>query len=794
MKNKLILLFLFLLNFNNSVSAQTFNFETKNLEIADNGNVIYADEGIAFTSDKDLEIQAERFEYKKDLGILKTFKNGKILIRSKNLEIEFDESIINQKNSTISAYGNVKIIQTNTGLKIETDKISFNQLNNTINSAAKTKIIDNLKNIYEIDNFSYQIDKNLLKLVNLKFQDLENNNFTTSLAFINTKTNRLFGKDVSLNLNNKSFNKNNEPRLKGNSIINDDESTEITKGIFTTCKRRDGCPPWQLSAEKIEHDKKNKVINYKNALLKVYDVPVMYFPKFFHPDPTVKRRSGFLIPTIKNSPSSDNYLNIPYFFAIAGNKDATFSPRLYAKEKILFQTEYRQVNSDSNHISDFSLFSEKNNNSKSHFFYNYDKNLELQNFSDGTLNFKVQKVSNDTYLKTNKIKTSLISDNNVLENSFGFNLYSNNLSIDMETTIYEDLDKNNNDRYEYILPKIDLVKNINNRTKLNGNFSFKSQNLIRNYNTNILEKININDLIFSSYPKISKLGFYNNYEFLIKNSNTDSQNSNNYKKNENFYLTSLFQYNSSLPLIKENKGYLKIFKPKFALKVAPTHTKEDKDRTSRIDANNIYSLKRATDNDSTEGGVSLTYGSEYSVTDKEKSQEIFSLKLANNLRFEENDDLPKKNQIGQKTSNFFSEISYTPNRYLTTKYSNTLKNNFSDINYENLIAEFKINNFVTTFDYLNENNTVDKNSYITNTTEYSLNESNNLSFSTRENKTSNLTEYYNLMYQYKNDCLAASVEYNKEYYTDRDLKPSENIFLKLTIIPFGETSSPNLKN
>ena len=71
---------------------------------------------------------------------------------------------------------------------------------------------------------------------------------------------------------------------------------------------------------------------------------------------------------------------------------------------------------------------------------------------------------------------------------------------------------------------------------------------------------------------------------------------------------------------------------------------------------------------------------------------------------------------------------------------------------------------------------------------------NKLTFSTRENKTADLTEYYNLMYQYKNDCLAASVEYNKEYYEDRDIKPSENIFFKLTIIPFGEASSPNLKN
>ena len=43
------------------------------------------------------------------------------------------------------------------------------------------------------------------------------------------------------------------------------------------------------------------------------------------------------------------------------------------------------------------------------------------------------------------------------------------------------------------------------------------------------------------------------------------------------------------------------------------------------------------------------------------------------------------------------------------------------------------------------------------------------------------------MYQYKNDCLAASIEYNKSYYSDADIKPEETIFLKLTIIPFGAT-------
>ena len=76
---------------------------------------------------------------------------------------------------------------------------------------------------------------------------------------------------------------------------------------------------------------------------------------------------------------------------------------------------------------------------------------------------------------------------------------------------------------------------------------------------------------------------------------------------------------------------------------------------------------------------------------------------------------------------------------------------------------------------------------------YTFNDNNSLIFQTRENKEKNFTEYYNLIYQYQNDCLTAGVEYNKEYYSDQDLKPSENLFFKISIIPFGGFNTPNLK-
>tara|TARA_B100001142_G_scaffold327086_1_gene383921 strand:- start:4369 stop:6756 length:2388 start_codon:yes stop_codon:yes gene_type:complete len=795
MKNKFFIIFLFCSIFNSHLLANPFSFETAKIEVLEDGNKIYAIDGKAISFDKNLEIEAAEFEYFKNLELLKAY-NGIAFIKSDNLKIEFNKIDLDQKKFTLEAKENVKIFETQKKLSIESDLVTYNWKTKILNSKTHSILKDQFNNVFDTQAFNYEAKKNILKIVEANFKDFDNNSFYTKLAYINTLTNQLIGKDISIDLNNKSFNEDNEPRLKGKTIIYDNETTEVSKGVFTTCKKTDKCPPWQLSAEKIQHNKKKKVINYKNAWLKVYDVPVMYFPKFFHPDPTVDRRSGFLIPTIKNSPNADNYLSVPYFYAMGINKDMTFTPRFYTEDKLLLQSEYRQVNLNSSHLSDFSIYREKDNNSKSHFFYKYNKLLSFDYFQNSNFDLNIEKTSNDTYLRASKLKSPLINEYDVLENSVNLSLKADSLSIESDLIIYEDLTKKkNSDKFEYILPKINITKQIENKTKLNGNFSFISNNLVRNYQTNIFEKTNINDLIFNSNPKITNHGFYNNYDFIIKNVNSDTQNSDDFKENENYYLSGLFQFNSSLPMIKENNNLRKILKPKLAIKISPNDTKDISDSDeSRLDVNNIYDLNRLASDNTVEGGFSLTYGNDFTIFNKEDSRELFGLKIANNLRIDENDDLPRNYHLGQKTSNFFGEITYNPIDSLSLKYNTSTKNNIKDVDYQNLITEISINNFVTTFDYLNENNTTEQNSYLLNTTKYELNDSNSISFSTRENKTSDLTEYYNLMYQYKNDCLSASIEYNKDYYNDRDIKPEENIFFKLTIIPIGETSSPNLKN
>ena len=194
---------------------------------------------------------------------------------------------------------------------------------------------------------------------------------------LNLKTDEIIGKDLNINFNKENFSKNNDPRLKANAVIIDKENAKFKKGVFTTCKiREEKCPPWKIAAEEVHHDKKNKVINYKNAWLQVYDKPILYFPKFFHPDPTVKRQSGFLIPELSSSNNLGNYLSVPYFKVISENKDLTFTPRFYDKEKIIYQTEYRQANKKSDHIIDFSIFNksrllpQSGKTEATHFFLN----------------------------------------------------------------------------------------------------------------------------------------------------------------------------------------------------------------------------------------------------------------------------------------------------------------------------------------------------------------------------------------------------------------------------------------
>tara|TARA_B110001454_G_scaffold210036_1_gene224168 strand:- start:250 stop:1257 length:1008 start_codon:yes stop_codon:yes gene_type:complete len=324
-----------------------------------------------------------------------------------------------------------------------------------------------------------------------------------------------------------------------------------------------------------------------------------------------------------------------------------------------------------------------------------------------------------------------------------------------------------------------------------GDTTLNSNILQKKYNTNVFETIAINDLHFKSSPLFATAGLINSYDILFKNVNTKSKNSVKYKKNTETDLQSLFMFQTKYPLIRNGKNSKDTLTPIMSYRFSPNKSKNIANVDARIDINNIYSINRIGQNQTIEGGQSLTIGGEYKM-DHDIYNDIIKFNLATVLRTSENKDLPITSTIWKKTSDVVGSLNIKPSDNFRLDYNFSIDNNFDKTNYDSITSQFSVNNFITTFEFLEEKNDIGRKSYVGNQTKYNFNKANSLGFETRKNKETDVTEFYNLIYEYKNDCLVAAVEYNKDYYSEPNLKPEEQIFFSITIKPFGKANSPSL--
>jgi len=782
---KLVISIIFFSIHNFAYSDQLI-FDTENIKISNNAEITTAENGTVKLVDENIIVEGEKFIYD-NLNKLLDIENSKIFLVNYNIVINSNKSLLDQKNSIIKASGNILIDYDQTKYELYSEEITFNIDKKIISSDTKSKILDKTGNKILTETFSFDIKNNIVKINNVSLTDILNNNYLIEKAFINLKNKSLVGKDVFIKLDEKN---DDYFRLKGRSIVYEKEKSIVEKAIFTPCKKNDSCPPWQLKAEKISHDKKKKIIKYNNAWLEIYNQPVLYFPKFFHPDPTVKRQSGFLIPSIISSNNIGNSFEVPYFHVISESKDFTLKSRVFDNNKILGQTEYRTVSKNFEHISDLSILSDKSESHKSHYFSKTTKILDTNLFDISQINFNIEQVSNDFYLKEYSLESPIVNEDNLLENILSFQALNKNLSLDAEIAVYENLNKDTSDRYEYLFPSYNLNNRLQISDNMNGDLFINSSGNIKNYNTNVHERVLINDLLFNSNDIIVG-SFKNNFNLIAKNVNSDSKHSLNYKENSDINLNFLTQFNSELPLIKKNQNNISFLTPRISLKLNPSKTKNKKSDIRTINNDNIFNLNRLSMSDSLEGGESLTYGLTYRYQNSE-GRDLLETNIANAIRLKEEKNISQSSSLGNKTSDIFTSTSYNPNDTLNLRYDLSLDQNLDDKKYQLLEASFNINQFVSSFEYLNQTSEYSNESYLSSNIAYNIDDQNQITFKTRDNKKDNITEFYNLIYRYRNDCLEAAIEYNKEYYSFGSVKPEEKLFFKITIVPFGETTGPNL--
>ncbi len=217
-----------------------------------------------------------------------------------------DEVENNQDDSQITANGHVEIIRND--MTLYADKVTYNQETDIITADGNVVLLQKDGNVVFSDHVKLtdKMTKGEMQNIKVIMQD------KTRMA---ARTFRRGNKDKKI----------------------------MTNAVYTPCDVcRDSDPLWQIKATKVEHNAETKDIHYQNAFLELKGVPVLYTPFLSHPDPTVKRRSGFLFPKI----SSNSYLGAAiqpkYFWNISDQEDILFSPIISSDKGVVASGAYNK--------------------------------------------------------------------------------------------------------------------------------------------------------------------------------------------------------------------------------------------------------------------------------------------------------------------------------------------------------------------------------------------------------------------------------------------------------------------
>jgi LPS-assembly protein len=228
--------------------------------------------------------------------------DGQMLVQA--VEVEYDYN-----NSRVSAVGNVQLYYN--GTSVEADRVTYDQ---------RTKRLHAEGNVRMTDTDGKITHANVIDL-NDDYRD----GFVDSLRLDMADATRMAARRAD--------------RDSGNYTV-------FENGVYTACApcRDDPKKPplWQVKGARIIHDQREKLLYFEDATLEFVGIPLAYLPYFSTPDPTVKRKTGFLMPQFTTSTGYGFGVGTPFYWVIADDHDATITPTYTSKQGLLLQTEFRQ--------------------------------------------------------------------------------------------------------------------------------------------------------------------------------------------------------------------------------------------------------------------------------------------------------------------------------------------------------------------------------------------------------------------------------------------------------------------
>lgn len=224
------------------------------------------------------------------------------------MQVNAGQLVYDERTSRVSARGNVQIYYD--GRTIEADVVTYDQRSGRVRATGNVRITEPSGNIAHGQD--------------MEFDQQFTNGFIRSLN-IETPDRRFIGAA-------------NVTREGGDTTI-------FERAAYTACAscRADLSKPptWVIKAKRIIHRESERTIYFEDARFEMFGVPIAYMPRFWAPDPTVRKASGVLVPGIAGSNRTGIGVEVPYFWNIQPNYDLLISPRYYSRQGFMPLVEWR---------------------------------------------------------------------------------------------------------------------------------------------------------------------------------------------------------------------------------------------------------------------------------------------------------------------------------------------------------------------------------------------------------------------------------------------------------------------
>ena len=713
------------------------------------------------------------------------------------------------------------------GKEIYSDKIIYNKKKLTILTSKRSIYLDGKGNRLEADEFFYDLILKKIKASgNVNYFNKLGDAFKFSFFEYFENLQKGSGEKFMGKMADGSLLEGSSAEIDGEkgTVIISQGKKKLKRNAYTPCKSEKGleksitekCPDWSVTSSKTTHDREKKMLYHKNVLVNIRNIPVFYTPYFSHPDPSVKRKSGFLPPSIKNFNNLGRSAKTPYFLEIDGSKDITFTPVYYDKENPVFLGEYRQKNKNSefyldtsyskgykklNKKGDDGILIQRTPGSRNHFFFNFLGNYNDLLFSSNDLEINIQKISQKNYLKVHEINTAHIKqDISALQNDIILRSYENNKQLTLEAYIYENINEvAKNKKYQYTLPTItfnNFLRKFNQSIRFNNSFSAK------NLGENINQIHQINNINTSSeLKKINAIkGMGTVLKASINNFNIYNENITGGKENMNNdgYLTLAIE--NSYPLIKYNDKTEQSISPILFSKYTTGSMENATEQNKILKYQDIFSMDRTNNLTTIETGASVGYGVTYNINKKDLDNSVFldaEFSIGQVLKKNRLKEMPKNSSLQEKKSDYVGNSLFKINSKkfnngkIKIDYNYIINNSFNKFLKNEITTSFNNDNNNLSLSYYEENKIGQKH-YVEAKYKREFENKLGISMGTRKNFQENFTERNFIETYYDTECLKIGLNLSKTFYQDSELRPSNNLTLSIVLKPFGSPVAPDL--